>query len=71
MSKSDLIQKITAAKKEINVAEVELEAAMRVMQTSLDGEKVTVGQVLEEAFSKLKSAKASLNILEFMLANED
>lgn len=71
MSKSDLIQKITTAKKEINVAEVELEAAMRVMQTSLDGEKVTVGQVLEEAFSKLKSAKASLNILEFMLANED
>lgn len=71
MSKSDLIQKITAAKKEINVAEVELEAAMRVMQTSLDGEKVTIEQVLEEAFSKLKSAKASLNILEFMLANED
>lgn len=71
MSKSDLIQKITTAKKEINVAEVELEAAMRVMQTSLDGEKVTIEQVLEEAFSKLKSAKASLNILEFMLANED
>jgi hypothetical protein len=71
MSRADLLQKITHAKDEINVAEAELEDALRVMQTSSGGKKVTIGQVLEEAFAKLKSAKTSLIKLEAMLVNEE
>ncbi len=71
MSKDQLLEKITLARGEINIVEGELDDALRIMQTSSGNEKVAISQMLEDAFTKLKSAKASLNKLEIMLANEE
>ncbi len=70
MSRSELLQKITRAQRDITVAESELNKALDVMQTAAGGEKVSISQVLEDAFTKLREAKGSLSKLEVMLLSE-
>lgn len=70
MSKVDILKRITRAREEITVAEGELDDALRVLQVSSGGEKVSVSEVLGDAFDKLKDTKASLVKLEELLKAE-
>lgn len=67
MGRNDLLQRIGSAKIEISAAEAEVLVVLRELQVSASGEEVTVSQVVEDAFERLRGAKDSLARLEKLL----
>ena len=65
MNQTDLREKIERARGAIIIAESEIEDLLKLMQASKEGdEKVGISQVLEDAFEKLRAAKAAIVKLE-------
>lgn len=67
MGRNDLLQRIGSAKVEISAAEEEVLAVLRELRVSASGEEVTVSQVVEDAFERLRGAKEILAHLEKLL----
>lgn len=64
MSQNELLQQIGSAKSEITSAEAAIGEVLREMLVSVSGEEVTISQVAESAFCRLRSARGSLAALE-------
>lgn len=70
MENSDLLQRLLRAEEQLGTAEGELDAVFRAIKVSPGTEKITVSQALEDAFDKLRSAKADLAELKRLLSDE-
>ncbi len=66
-----LLSKIDAAKTDVSAAESVLETLLMEMRAVPRAEKTTVSQVVEAAFTKLRSAKADLADLEKLVSAPD
>jgi hypothetical protein len=64
------LAKIAAAKEDMTGAEEALEQVLRAMQVAPRAEKTTISKVVEDAFGKLRAARANLVDLETSLRNE-
>jgi len=62
-----LLSKIDTAKAEVDAAEGQLEQVLKEITVAPRAEKTTVSKVVEDAFSKLRSAKSDLDLLEQLL----
>lgn len=72
MLKKNLLEKITAAKREITDAESNLEQALAEIQVAPRADKMAVSEVVQEAFTKLRAARTNLIDLEgLVLSDED
>ncbi|HEU4534232.1 MAG TPA: hypothetical protein VFS00_08940 [Polyangiaceae bacterium] len=63
MPKDLLKEKISVARGLIKAAEEELDVALRSVEARPRAEKTTISQVVEEALTRLRSAKESLQTL--------
>ena len=63
-----LLKKIDTAKNDVSAAENELEQVLSQIDVAPRAQKTTVSRVVENAFSKLREAKADLEKLETLLA---
>ncbi len=65
-----LLEKIERAKNDVTSAESDLERLLTELAANERAEKTTISQVIEEAFTKLRSAKSDLAELEqFIVAS--
>lgn len=65
MSETDLLERVARARAAIATAEQELDVAFKLMKSSSVGdEKIGISQVLGDAFTKLRDAKAALVKIE-------
>lgn len=71
MSKDILEEKISVARELIKAAEKELDVALRSVLARPRAEKTTISQVVEEALSRLRSAKDSLLTLPLPVRGDD
>jgi hypothetical protein len=71
MTKAALQEKIDAAKKEITLAESDLELALGQIRSAPRAEKTNVSLVVESAFQRLRKARETLVELEGLLASAD
>ncbi len=69
--RKNVLQKISRAKDEIGIAERELKDAVAALPASVRAEKIRIGKVLEDAFSKLRAARTKVRELEVLLSGED
>jgi hypothetical protein len=71
MKKMDpILAKIAVAKKDMLGAEEDLEKVLREMQVVPRAEKTSISKVVEDAFAKLRAARANLVDLETSLKAE-
>jgi hypothetical protein len=68
MTNATLLEKIDAAKKEIALAESELELVLTQIRAAPRAEKTNVSEVVESAFQRLRNARRALVELEVLLA---
>jgi hypothetical protein len=66
-----LLGKIDQTKRDVNAAESALSALLGEMDVAPRAEKTTVSRVVEDAFGKLRSAKADLADLEKLISEDD
>lgn len=65
MSETDLLERVARARAAIATAEQELDVAFKLMKRSSVGdEKIGISDVLGDAFTKLRDAKAALVKIE-------
>lgn len=65
------MSKIAAAKLHVGAAETELEQMMRAITPDARSQKITVTEVMQSAFEKLREAKSSVLQLEEILSTLD
>jgi ribosomal protein L23 len=70
MDKQLILDKISAAKKELGEAEVDLEKVLLTLKVSVRAEKAMIGKALEDAFGKVKHATKNLVDLEKLIVGE-
>lgn len=70
MKRNEILEQIVSAKNEITSAEEAIRVVLRELQISTSGEEVTISQVVEDAFGRLRSAKTSLASLEKTLTSD-
>lgn len=70
MNKKALLDKLQAAKTEMNAAEADLEKLLREIRVAPRAEKTTMSDVVQKAFAELRSAKARLLELEELVVEE-
>jgi ribosomal protein L23 len=70
MDKQPILDKITAAKKELGEAEADLEKVLLTLKVAVRAEKAMIGKALEDAFSKVKHATKNLVDMEKLIVNE-
>lgn len=66
-----LVSKVEAAKLAIAKAQSDLEAAINEIRVAPRAEKIALSDVLEDAFEKLRAAKAELLEIEALLIDRD
>lgn len=71
MTQKPLLDKIAAAKSDIQEAERSLQEMIRTIGVGKRAEKTTISAGLQSAFEKLRVALAHLNELESLLAEAD
>lgn len=69
--KKVLKAKLDAAKAQIGVAERELEQALHGIHSASRAEKTKITEVVEDAFKRLRAAKADLLELEVLIEREE
>jgi hypothetical protein len=70
MNKNAVMEKLAAAKSELALAEDDLEKAIREIRVAPRAEKTAIGGVLEDAFARLRAARAALVDIEGLLASQ-
>ena len=70
MNKKALLDKLQAAKTEMNAAEADLEKLLREIRVAPRAEKTTMSDVGQQAFAELRSAMARLLELEELVVEE-
>ena len=71
MNKKLLMSKINASKSEVTEAEEHLTKVLRTTRHGPRAEKTTMTEAVSEAITKLKAARADLDELGKLLADED
>jgi hypothetical protein len=71
VKKKLLLTKIESAKNEMSAAEDDLEVVLREIKIAPRAQKTTTSVAVEDAFKKLKAARAALGELEKIVAGED
>lgn len=71
MKKELLLTKIDAAKRDMSAAEADLEAVLSAIKVEPRAQKTTTSAAVEDAFKKLRAARAALGELEEIVANEE
>lgn len=66
-----LLDKIEAAKRYLNAAELELDGLMGEIPAEPRAQKTTVSQVVQSMFEKLREAKSDVSQLETLLSESD
>jgi hypothetical protein len=62
--KQEALERLAEAKRDINDAEANLAKVLREIDVAPRAEKVTVSQVVQDAFAKVRAVRAALNDLE-------
>jgi hypothetical protein len=70
MKGARLRSRLSEAKEQLTEAETELGKTLRAIRSGPRAHKTTISKVVEDAFIKLKAAKAKLSELEKLLASE-
>jgi hypothetical protein len=71
MEKRRFLEKVDAARRDIVDAENYLGRVLREIETAPRADKTTISKVVEEAFLKLKAARANLVDLESAVTESD
>lgn len=71
MDKKALLEKISAANKDVDAATDDLDRVIREIAVKPRAEKTTIASVVEDAFSKLRAAKGVLGELERLVEEDD
>lgn len=71
MSRALVLEKIVAAKQAISDAESDIKKVVSEIEVATRAEKTGVSEAVEDAFTKLNTAKANLINLEKLLINEE
>lgn len=69
--KRGLSEKIEAAKRHVAAAEAELDQLMKEVRVEPRSRKMTVSDVMQSAFDKLRAARSDVATLELLLSTSD
>jgi hypothetical protein len=68
--KQTLLAKVTTATQEVSDAAAALDKLLKDLKTAPRAQKTTISQIVEEAFSRLKTARVALSDVQKILAKE-
>jgi hypothetical protein len=70
MPRALVVAKVQAAKTELTEAEADIEKLLRELRAKARAEKTTISEVLQTAFTKLRSARRNVEALEELIATD-